>query len=315
MDISKNSKYVFFGVFIIVTILAFLVIKSFITSLLSGVVLSYLFSPLYRKLNNVIKNKSIASLVMVFLLILIIFIPTFFVINSLVKESLPLYNSLRSNEFDLSPEILNAINKVVQFIINEASKIAISIPTFLIHAFVTLFLFYYFLRDGEKIVNNIRDLIPLDEKHKKNLVNEFKNVTYAIVYGLILTGLIEGIIGGLGFYIFKVSSPLFWGIIMMILSILPGIGTSFIWAPAGIIKLLQGDTLSGIGLLLYGFFLISGTAAILKLRFIGKKSDIHPMLIVLGVFGGISLLGFVGLFIGPLILITFITLLKSFLND
>lgn len=315
MNNLKNSKYIFIGAFLIIASLALLVVKSYITSLLTSIVLSYLFFPLYKRLNNHIKNKSISALIMVILLIILIVVPTFFIINSLVKEALPLYSYIRANELQLTPEISNALNKIIQYIVNEASNIAFTIPKFLIHLFVTMFLFYYFLRDGEKFVQEIKEIIPLQEKHKNHVVNEFKNVMYAIVYGLILTGIIEGVVGTLGFYIFKINSPIFWGIIMMILTILPGIGTSVIWGVAGILKLLQGDIFNGIGILIYGFILISGTEAILKLKFIEKKSSIHPALIVLGVFGGITLMGFIGLFFGPLILVLFITFLKSILKE
>ena len=183
------------------------------------------------------------------------------------------------------------------------------------HAFVTLFLFFYFLRDGERLVQDIKSLIPLNERQKEHVVNEFKNVTYAIVYGLILVGLIIGGLATLGFYIFKISNPILWGLITILVSVLPGIGNWIVWFPAGVIKIIQGDLFNGIGLLIYGFIFISGVEAILKPRFIGKKSKIHPALIVLGVFGGIQLLGFIGLFFGPLILVIFITFLKSILSE
>lgn len=312
--LRKHSKYLFLGMFLIITLLAFLIIKSFITSLLTSIVLSYLFYPLYKKMNNLIKNRSVSAIIMVFLLIIIIFIPVFFILNSLLKESLLFYAQIKSIESSLSPEILNALNKIIQYFVIEYSDIVIKIPGFFLHAFITMFLFYYFLRDGERLVYEIKSIIPMDEKHKKKVVDEFKNITHAIVYGLILTGLIEGLSGALGFYIFDIGSPLFWGVIMMILTILPGLGTSFVWVPASIIKIFQGDMFNGIGLFVYGFFFISGVEVLLKPKFIGEKSKIHPALIVIGVFGGIKLLGFIGLFFGPLILVTFITFLKSILN-
>ena len=226
-----------------------------------------------------------------------------------------IYNYIKSIQLNLDPSILNALNKVTQYLVNQASSLVVTIPKFLLHAFVTLFLFYYFLRDGEKLVQEIKYLIPMTEKHKEHVIAEFKNVTNAMVYGLIFVGLIEGVIGALGFYVFDITSPLFWGLIIMILTILPGVGTSLIWAPAGIIKIIQGDLFNGIGLLIYGALLISGLETVLKTKLIGDKSKLHPALIVIGVFGGIQLLGFIGLFFGPLILIMFITFLKSILTE
>lgn len=312
--LAKNSKYLFIGVFLIIAILSFLVIKSFITSILSSIVLSYLTYPIYKRLNNYIKNKSISALLIIFLLILIIFIPMFFAINSLFKESLFIYNYLKSNELILNPEISNLLNKIVQYIVNEASSLVVTIPKFLLHVFVTVFLLYYFLKEGENLVYEIKSLMPMDEKHKNKVVDDFKKVTHSIVYGVMFIGLIVGALSTIGFYIFKVQNPVLWGLITTIMSVLPGVGNWIVWFPAGIIKIIQGDLFNGIGLLIYGFILISGLEVILKLKFIGEKSNVHPALIVLGVFGGIQVLGFVGIFFGPLILIIFITFLKSILR-
>jgi len=299
---------------LIIAVLTFLIVKSFISSFLTSIVLAYLLFPLYNKLNKYIKNKSISAAIMLILLILIIIIPTFFFINALVKESLLIYNYVKSGELNLDSSIYNALNKIFQYFLNEFSLIVINIPKFLVNVFITLFLFYYFLKDGDKLVEQIKSLIPMDNDHKLKVVNEFKNVTHSIVYGLILTAVIIGIISGIGFYFFKVSSPLFWAIIVIILTVLPGVGTFLVWAPIGILKIIQNDLFNGIGILIFGLIFISGLETILKPRLIGNKSNIHPALVVIGVFGGIKLLGFVGLFFGPLILVTFITFLKSMLN-
>ncbi|MEK6835853.1 MAG: AI-2E family transporter [Nanoarchaeota archaeon] len=311
--LKKYAKYLFIAAFIIIAVLAFLVVKNFLTGILSSLVLAYLFHPWYKKLNSVIKKDYISAFIITILLIIIIIIPTFFVVNSLVKESLLLYNNFRSGEINLPGYVLDAVDKVFRFIISESSNLIIAIPKFLINAFITLFLFFYFLKDGEKIVKDIKGLIPLTEAHKNTVVSEFKNVTHAIVYGLILTGIIIGITSTIGFLIFKVSSPILWGLLVLIVSILPGIGNTLIWGPIGVIKIINNDSFNGIGLLVYGALFISGLETIIKPKLIGYKSKIHPVFVVLGVFGGISLLGFIGAFFGPLILIVFITLLKSIL--
>ena len=313
--LKKHSGYLFLGALLLIALLAFFVVKPFITSILTSGVLAYLLYPWYKKLNNYIKNKSFSSFIMVLFLLIILFIPTFFIINSLVKEVLPLYNYISSNELSLSPEISNVLNKIVQYVLKEASNLALTIPNFLLHTLITLFLFYYFLKDGEKLIQEIKSLIPLKEKHKNHVINEFKNVTHAIVYGLILVGLIIGASATLGFYIFKVPNPILWGLITIITSMLPGIGNWIVWLPASIIKIFQGNLLGGVGLLIYGLIFISGLEVFLKLKFIGDKSKIHPALIILGIFGGIQIMGFIGIFFGPLILTIFIKLLKSFLNE
>jgi len=295
-NLKKYSKYLFIGVFLIIAILTFLILKPFISAFLTSIVFSYLFYPVYKKLNNHIKNNSISAAIMVVLLILIIIIPTFFFINLLLKESLLIYNYVKSEDLNLNPYFYNALNKIFQYFLNEFSDLIINIPKFLINSFITIFLFYYFLKDGDKLIEQIKSLIPMDNKHKEGVVREFKNVTHSIVYGLILTGIITGLFSALGFYIFKISSPLFWAIVVMILTILHGIGTWLVWVPIGILKIMQEDLFNGVGVLIFSLIFISGVELMLKPKLIGKKSNLHPALIVIGVFGGIKILGFIGIF-------------------
>ena len=304
----KNlNKYLFFGIFLIILILAFLIIKPFITAILTSIVLAYLFYPFYNVLNKKI-HKTLAAVIILLIAILLFVIPIFFVINSLLNESIMIYNSIK--QINLDPLLSSTLNKVFNYITLQAQELIKSIPKFLVNIFITLFLFYYFLKEGNHIIEAVKKIIPLEKKHKEIVVNEFKRVTSAVVYGLILIGLIVGILTSIGFYLFNVSNPILWGLIVIIASILPGLGTSVIWIPASLIKLFQQDYFNGIGLFLYGLIFISGFEVVFKPKLISYKSDIHPTLIVLGVFGGLALLGFIGVFFGPLILVIFITFLK-----
>ena len=313
--LKKYSKYLFLAAFLIIAVLAFLVVKSYVNAILSSIVLAYLFYPWYKKLNSIVKRDYLAAFLMTILLIILIIAPSFFVANSMIKESITLYNEIKTSQLNLPNYILTGIDKIFQYIIGESSTLLKALPKFFINVFITLFLFFYLLKDGTKIIKEIKSLIPLSEKHKNDVVNEFKNVTDAIVYGLILTGIIIAIVAVIGFYIFKVSSPVLWGLAILVISILPGIGNTFIWVPIGIIKILNNDITNGVGILIYGALFISGLETLIRVKIIGYKTKIHPAFIVLGVFGGISLLGFIGLFFGPLILVIFITLLKSILVE
>jgi len=308
---QKNLRYLFFGVFIILTILAFLIIKPFITAILTSIVLAYLFYPLYKLFNKKMSNTLAAVLVLLISLMLFV-IPTLFIIEALFKESINIYNYIKVTDF--GPFINNALDRFFRYVVEESQGLIRSVPRFILNLFISFFLFYYFIKDGDKIIDNVKRLMPVSRTNKNIVIKEFKRVTSAVVYGLILIGLIVGVFAALGFYIFKISNPILLGLITILVSMLPGVGTSVIWVPAGIIKIIQGDLFNGIGLLIYGFIFISGFEVLFKPRLISYKSDIHPAIIVLGIFGGLALLGFTGLFFGPLILVTFITFLKHLLN-
>jgi len=307
----KYSKYFFIGLFIIILLLSFFVVKELIIPILLSIILAYFFYPVYRFLNRYIKNRSICSLVMILILLLIVAIPLIFIIPVLVKESLSIYNYLSNlNITNLNPLIMEGINKGVLSFVGSISKFILTVPSILINLFITLFILYYLFKDGEKILQNIRDMIPLDDKHKDTIVREFKQVTNGVAYGLMLVGLIDGILAAIGFYIFNVSNPIFWGLIVMILAILPALGASLVWAPLGIIKLINYDTFNGIGILIYGFFILSGVETFLRPKLIGDKTKLHPIIIIVGVMGGLKFFGLVGIIFGPFILVILTTMFK-----
>ena len=133
-----------------------------------------------------------------------------------------------------------------------------------------------------------------------------------VVFGFVITAALQGLFGALGFLIFQLSSPLVWGLIMMILALIPFLGPALVWFPIGVIQLISGNLFSGIGLLLYGAIIISSIDNIVRPKIISYKSNIHPLLILLGVVGGLKLFGFIGIVIGPVVLVFLMTILKLY---
>ncbi|MFQ5620928.1 MAG: AI-2E family transporter, partial [Candidatus Nanoarchaeia archaeon] len=140
-----------------------------------------------------------------------------------------------------------------------------------------------------------------------------------VIYGSLVIALIQGALGALGFMIFGVGSPILWGLVMSLFALVPFIGTPIIWGPAGLLLVIDGFVdgqtnlvAKGIGLLIYGTLVISTVDNILKPKLIGKKAKIHPIVVLIGVLGGLSLLGFVGFVVGPLVLALFEALIEVY---
>ncbi len=313
MDIppfKRYSQYFFILFLLVILLLSIFLILPYLTTLLTSMILAYLVYPLYLRLNSKLKNETVTAFILLLAVIFIVIIPLFFVINSLVNESLSLYSTALASDIKVNDYLAQGIDRGLQFIVSTASQYIISVPAKLLNIFVFFFTFFYFLKDGKRMLEKIKGLLPLEKNQKDKLATELKTVISAILYGLVLTGIIEGIIGALGFYIFDLPSPILWGMVMLIFTILPGVGTSLVWAPAGIIKIILGDTFNGIGILLYGLLIISSIELILKPKFIGRKTNLHPIIILLGVLGGLSFMGFSGILFGPIILATLLTLIK-----
>lgn len=308
--ISKKEypKYFLIAVFLLLVVLAFFVIKDLIVSILGAVILAYFCYPLYRKLNLFIKNKALCSLLIIIFLLAIITVPLIFIIKALIIESTQVYNYVNSLNLISDPTISEVVQQGFLFITKMASSFILSIPKRVIGLVVMFFVLFYLFKEGDKLVDTLKRRIPIDIKKTKLLFDELKTITSGVGYGIILTGILEGVVTALGFYLFGVKSFVLWGFIVTILAILPAVGASIVWIPATIIKFINGDTLNGIGILVMGLIVSGLFEMILKPKWIGEKTKVHPVIIILGVFGGIKFLGIVGIVFGPLILTTLLTL-------
>ena len=172
------------------------------------------------------------------------------------------------------------------------------------------------------MVKKIKYLIPLKNHYQNKIVKRFGSVTRAVVYGHFITALIQGMVGVFGLYIFGIKSPLVWGGIMMVACMIPFIGAPVVWFPLGAFKIISGmassnssETIMGIGLLAYGFFIVASIDNLIKPKIIGDKAKIHPTIILLGILGGLAMFGIIGIVVGPLILSLFLTFAEIYKTE
>ena len=318
---AKNlSKLLVLGMVLLIIALSFLIIRPFLIAVISAAVLAYLCYPLYKLVYRKLPRKSIAASMVIAVLLLLVALPAYYIVHGLYNETRMILQNYSYNTFlqAFSPEISSllaeGINKMIAFFATKASEFIFSLPALFLSFFILIASLYYFLKDGPEIFEKLESLLPLNSGEKQLFHREFQGVASGVVYGALLTGIIEGVLGAIGFYLFGISSPILWGLIMFILSIIPGIGTPAVWIPAGIIRLFQGNLYAGIGILVYGIILTIAVEFFLKNRIIVHKSRVHPLLVLLGVFGGLKFLGFVGIIIGPLVLGLLIPFTRSFLR-
>jgi len=348
MNSELYRKAFFLIILLILIFVSFLIIKPFLTAVLTGMILSYIFYPLYSKIHKKILNKNISSLIASILVILIITLPLFFILNTISKEAYTTYllskqkittgNFLAeckptdktvckvSNFFSdkiNDPQIKyyfdTTIKGVTTKITGSISNLLFSIPVFLLDLFIVLFVMFFLFRDGKILIDKVERIMPLKDKYRKHVFKKLNDMTYAVIYGSIIIAIIQGTLGGIGFLIFGLPSPLLWGMAMIFASLIPYVGSSIIWFPASLILILDGyiglETnliIKGILLLLYGIFIVGTIDNILKPKIIGSKGGLHPVLVLLGVVGGLKFLGFVGLIIGPIILAMLVTFINIY---
>jgi predicted PurR-regulated permease PerM len=215
---------------------------------------------------------------------------------------------------DPLPLLLKNLNQISTFIFNQTTLLLKGFSTFIAGFFFTLLSLYYLFKDGSTLFEGLKEIAPLPAKEKDLLIQRFKDMIYATIYGGILIAIIQGILGGLSFWVLGLSSPIFWGTAMALLSFIPIGGTALIWAPAGIILLIGGAVSKGILLLGIGVFVISMVDNLLRPFFISTRTNIHPLLLFFAVLGGIQAFGLIGLIAGPLIATLFLTLIEIYIQ-
>jgi len=332
----------FFFILISISIGFYSIIKPFIVDIFLTVILAILFKKpqqfLLRKFSKRPKRAALLTISMVFFTIII---PLFFIGIMISKEVSSTYSSIENNW----PEIRNYIEKLPEKANNmpfikdvvkdiDWKKLAESTDKFLniiarfllgliqtafintgfviAHFFVILFLLYFVLIDGKKLVERLQYLVPLKDTEEEELFNKLEQVTDAIVFNSFMIGFIEGAYGGILFLILGIPSPFFWGMIMTFLSILPLIGANSVMIPMGIYQIIIGNVATGIVVLIVGAGAIIVNQNIVRPRLDGHKSNIHPAIIFLASMGGLISMGIVGFIAGPMIAGLFIVMWNFF---
>jgi len=176
------------------------------------------------------------------------------------------------------------------------------IPGFLVGTVVFLFTLFYLLRDGDRFVRWLRRAAPLDPSTADTIVARTDALLWAAVVGNVAVAGVQAVLTVVGFLFLGVENIVFWGVATFVLSLLPIIGASIVWVPAVGYLLLVGRVPAAIALLVYGTVVISGSDNLVRPLVMQRGTDLNAAVLVLGIFGGVSLFGFVGLFIGPVIL-------------
>jgi predicted PurR-regulated permease PerM len=172
---------------------------------------------------------------------------------------------------------------------------------------VMLYAMFFFLMDGDKLIRKMLYYLPLENDEESRMLDRFTSVARATLKGTAVIGVLQGGLAGLALAVAGIPSAVFWGVLMVLLSILPGIGTALIWLPAAGILGASGHWPQAIGLVLFCGIVVGGLDNVLRPKLVGKDTQMHELLIFFGTIGGIMMFGFVGFIIGPIVAALFTT--------
>lgn len=332
MDESFFRKIAAILILSVLLVLSFLLLKPILLSILVGFLLAFLFSPIYSKLYKLTKLKVIPALFICILLLAAIIIPIWLFTPTVINESMKLVESSQKLDIitplrTIFPTLFSSesfsqqvasitqsfITKITNSIMNYISGIILNFPQILLQIFVILFIFFSTLIDKDRILNYIRSLLPFSKEVEKKLFDSTKDITFAVLYGYIIVGIVQGIILGSGFFIFGVQNPFLLTFLTIIVGVLPLVGPSIVGIPVAIGLLLIGSPISAFGIL--AFTLLSSLSEqLIRPLIVSKKAKLPNMVVLVGMIGGFLLFGILGFILGPLILAYLIIIIEVYRN-
>jgi predicted PurR-regulated permease PerM len=212
----------------------------------------------------------------------------------------------------LSVALSTIISKLSSSVLNYLINAFLNIPTLLIDVLVICFVFFFTLRDSERLKEFVKAMSPLSASREKMLIKYFEDVTYSIIYGVVVVGVIQGLLAGLGFLIFGVENALVLTVLAIFFAVLPIAGPFFVWIPIAIYMFSLGNTAVAIAFLLYNLIIVSGADNVLRVYILSKRTNLSPVFALISAIGGLFLFGVIGLILGPLIFAYFIILLDMY---
>jgi predicted PurR-regulated permease PerM len=183
---------------------------------------------------------------------------------------------------------------------------------FIFHAVVLLYTMFFFLTGGPGLLGSVLAYLPLTEADKQRMVGKFVSVTRATLKGTILIGVAQGLLGGLAFWAVGIDGAIFWGTVMTVLSIIPGIGGALVWLPAAIILMTTGAVWRGVALALFCALVVGSVDNVLRPRLVGHDTKMHELLIFFSTLGGLMFFGAMGFILGPILAALFVTAWEMF---
>jgi len=205
-------------------------------------------------------------------------------------------------QLELEPMILPAFKKGLAVMLNHSTGIMKDFFGFLFKLTLMLITLFFIYKDGARSLQAFWQVVPINEKLKETIIETVSRVLGAVMFGVIMTCMVQGTLGGLGFWVAGLPSPFLFGTLMAIFAPIPFVGTALIWLPGAAYLLVQGQIMAGILLIAWGALAVGSIDNILRPLFISGRAHLPILVIVFGVLGGFLAFGLSGVVAGPVIL-------------
>jgi predicted PurR-regulated permease PerM len=313
------------------------ILLPFYGTILWGLIIALLFAPLHRRLLPRLRQRRTPAALLTLLVVLVmVVLPLALIAAALAREASGVYEQLQSGElsatryfrsvFDALPDwvstwlerfgvadfntlqkrLTDALARGSQFIATQALGIGQLTFEFIVDLFITMYLAFFLIRDGDALARTLRHAVPLAPAHRRELVGKFAVVIRATVKGNLLVAALQGCLGGLAFWFLGVKGALLWGVVMAFLSLLPAVGAALVWGPVALYFLFTGALWQGVALLAWGVLVIGLVDNLLRPILVGKDTRLPDYVVLMTTLGGMVVFGINGFVLGPAIAAMFV---------
>lgn len=299
------------------SIICFMMAAPFLGYLLTGAILAFILEPAKNLLD---RYTSYSSILLVFSTVVFAVLPLLITVSAVANDASNMVDSVkktslslevveqRISEFtggqvdlQLEERLRSSLQTIGSMFVSSTSQIVSMAGSFLIGVSLLLFTEYYALKQGRGFVERSLEMDIMPEDLQKDLYRKTAKTTRTVIKGHVITAMVSGLVAGVGLYIGGIGNIVFWTSLMMILGLVPLVGTTVVWAPAGLYLLVTGDIFGGAFVLLWGLAAVGSVDNFLRPFLVDEEADLHPMFIILGVIGGLGVFGPVGVFVGPVL--------------
>ena len=341
---SKLEDRAFLVSLLAVSLAFFLVLKPFFAAIFWAGLMAILFYPVYRRLLLKLKRRrNSAALLTMLLSVVMVIVPLLFVGAGVAKEGSQFYQRVQNGDLDpqtlvdwtrtqapalesglkhlnvdlgeVKQQVSSATLAVSKFLATKAFSIGQNTFQFLLSLALMLYLLFFFLRDGKKLLIWLMRALPLGDERERMLFSKFAEVCRAMIKGNLVIAAVQGLMGGILFAVVGLQGAMLLGVMMAIMSLLPAVGATIIWLPVGVYLMVTGELIAGIVVVAVGGGLISLVDNILRPVLVGRDTKLPDYLVLLSTLGGIALLGFTGFFLGPVTAALFLAFWNIFIRE
>ncbi|MDE2399873.1 MAG: AI-2E family transporter [Patescibacteria group bacterium] len=334
MQTKPIGKYFFFGLLLATLIFTFLIFLPFWVVIVLGISFSIVLYPVYEWLTKKKIPATLASLITVILFAILLCGPVLGVGALVFNQSQDVYQKVLNSNLSTVPfldKVNTKINDVlptgvtfnmnqkatdfISYVYNHIANIFSTAISAFFSFILMLLIIFYLLKDGTKWKESIMQISPLGEKNNEKIISRLILSVNGVINGSLFMAVVQGLILGIGLWIFGIPNSALWGVLAAVFSFIPMLGAVVISAPAIIFLFIKGDTASALGLTVWAFVVVGLVDNFLRPIVVGKKIDVPPVLILLSVLGGISFLGPVGILVGPLTLSLLYALISIYKDE